>query len=137
MTEQAEVVHAVIRTPRVFQVDRYAQSGVRARHAVVVADQDPFDWGTGRRYYDPTVVGMNVRAALGVSPVWASDDERIVRKLSTLLDPELVVPMDQLEVPQVIARSGDDTAAVGGAPPLGPPQGVLVGSDESGTGVTA
>ncbi|GAB2467959.1 hypothetical protein GCM10007967_22690 [Xylanimonas ulmi] len=76
----------IVRTPRAMQIDQFLHSSVSVERAVIVADQAPFEYTTGERHYDASVVASNVQLLLGHGPQWAPVSHNVAVKLRSVVD---------------------------------------------------
>lgn len=113
LTDHAETALVVVRQPSVLQFPPPLASGLRARAAIVVADEAPSAWDGSDRRYAPSTCATAIAQLFSVDPVWCPQD-RSVRELlcrsvpaSEILatDMPLVVDVDRYRTPRGRPRS--------------------------------
>lgn len=104
LTDVAQAQLLLIRWPAILQMRPGLTSGIRAQHALVIANHAPYENGNRRYSYDPPRVSDNVRRIFDMDPLWAPESARIRELLVPLLPDASMYPMDW---PGVLPRVPD------------------------------
>ena len=104
LTDEAQAQVLLIRWPAILQMRPGLTSGIRAEHALVIANHAPYENGDRRYSYDPPRVTDNVRRIFGMDPRWAPESARIREMLVPLLPDASMFPT---EWPGVLPRVPD------------------------------
>lgn len=94
LTDVAHTQLLLIRWPAILQMRPGLASGIRARHALVIANHAPYENADRRYSYDPPRVIDNVRQIFDIDPLWAPESARIRELLAPLLPAASMYPDD-------------------------------------------
>lgn len=105
LTDVARTRLLLIRWPAILHMRPGLVSGIRADHALLIANHVPYENADRRYSYDPPRVTDNVRAIFGIDPLWAPESARVRELLAPLLPAAKIYRHDWPGVlPQVPAR---------------------------------